>query len=366
KHPNADRLSLCKVSDGKAVLEVVCGAPNVAAGQVVAFAPPGARLPGGREIGRARIRGIESAGMICSSPELGLSGDGSGILVLPEATPLGMDAASLLGEKDLLLEVDITPNRPDCLSVYGLARELSVHAGLPLAPLDPPEPAQDAQLKTRPVEILEPDRCRRYLGREFHGLKVGPSPGWLCARLEAIGQKPINVLVDITNLVLFETGHPLHAFDSAKLRGSVRVRRAKAGESLKALDAKTYALDSEDLVIADDSGPVALAGVMGGEPTGVTQKTTACFLEAAQFTPGSVHKTSRRLGLRSESSYRFERGTSPETAELASRRASELILRLCGGKAAPLVDEYPGKVETKPISVSTASINAILGTTLTK
>ncbi|MFA6029779.1 MAG: phenylalanine--tRNA ligase subunit beta [Elusimicrobiota bacterium] len=364
KHPNADRLSLCKVSDGKETFPVVCGAPNVAAGQRVPFALPGAKLPGGLVIAKTKIRGSESMGMLCSVSELGLSGDAAGILVLGADAPVGSDAAPLLAEKDTVLEVEVTANRPDCLSIVGLARELSIH--LRKAPRVPELPAlkEDAALKTRPVEIREAALCRRYIGREFAGLRVGPSPGWLARRLEAVGQRPINALVDVTNYVLFEYGHPLHTFDAALLKGPVVVRRAKAGEGLKALDAKTYALTPEDLVIADDTGPVAIAGVMGGESTGVTAKTTACFLESAHFKPGSVRATSRRLGLRSESSYRFERGTDPETAARASARASELILRLCRGTAAPAVDAYPGRAELPAVRVTTAALDRVLGTKL--
>jgi len=363
KHPNADRLSLCKVTDGQTIFPVVCGAPNVAAGQRVAFARVGASLPGGMTIAKAKIRGEESQGMICSTAELGLGAEAAGILVLAPDAPLGADAASLLAEADEVLEVDVTANRPDCLSVLGLARELSILLGKPLKARAAPALPEDGAVKTRPVEILEPSLCGRYLGREFLGLRNGPSPGWLAARLEALGQKPINALVDITNYVLFETGHPLHVFDAARLQGGrILVRRAKAGEQLKALDGKTYALTPEELVIADEAGPTAIAGIMGGEPTGATEKTTACFLESAHFAPRSIRAASKRLGLRSESSYRFERGADPEAAALAGARAAELILKICRGKAGSAVDAYPGKQAPKPIEISAAQVNAVLGT----
>ena len=362
KHSNADKLSLCKVTDGKETFSVVCGAPNVAAGQRVAFAKIGAKLPGGFTISKAKIRGEESHGMICSTAELGLGAEAAGILVLSPEAPLGSDAASLLGEQDEALEVDVTANRPDCLCVRGLARELSILLKKPLKDMPAVQVAEDPAVSTRPVEIADPALCRRYLGREFRGLRVGPSPGWLARRLESVGQKPINALVDITNYVLFELGHPLHAFDADKLRGPIQVRRAKAGESLKALDEKVYALAPSDLVIADESGPVAIAGVMGGEPTGVTGKTVSCFLESAHFEPRSVRATSKRLGLRSDASYRFERGADIEAAELALRRASALILKLCRAKAGPAVDAYPGKASRNPIEITTETVNGILGT----
>ncbi|MBI5243187.1 MAG: phenylalanine--tRNA ligase subunit beta [Elusimicrobia bacterium] len=362
KHPNADRLSLCKVTDGKESFGVVCGAPNVAAGQRVAFARVGAKLAGGLTISKANIRGEESQGMICSTAELGLGAESAGILVLCADAPLGSDAASLLAESDESLEVDVTANRPDCLSVRGLARELSILLGRPLNDLPSPSAAEDHGVPARPVEIEDPALCRRYIGREFRGLKVGPSPGWLARRLEAVGQKPINALVDISNYVLFELGHPLHVFDSDKLKGGIRVRRAKAGESIKALDGKIYALSPADIVIADETGPVAIAGVMGGEQTGVTEKTVSCFLESAHFDPRSIRATSRRLGLRSDASYRFERGADVEAAELAGRRASQLILKLCRAKAGPAVDAYPGRSARALIEVAPAALNAILGT----
>jgi phenylalanyl-tRNA synthetase beta chain len=365
KHPNADRLSLCRVSDGARERSVVCGAPNVAAGQVVAFAPPGARLPGGWTLEPARIRGVDSEGMICSASELGLGLESDGILVLEEGARPGTDAASLLGEADDALEVDVTANRPDCLSLFGLAREICVRLGCPPKLPELPGIAEDPSSKSRPVEIEVPSLCGRYVGRELLGLRVGSSPGWLSRRLEAVGARPVNALVDATNYVLFELGHPLHAFDSKKLRGEgLRVRRARPGESLSALDSRTYALGEGDLVIADSSGPVAIAGVMGGEPTGCTANTTSCFLESAHFDPGSIRRTSRRLGLRSESSYRFERGCDAEAAEAASLRAAGLILKLCGGRAAAPFEAYPGRAEPAPICVSAGKINAVLGTSL--
>ncbi|MBI4386033.1 MAG: phenylalanine--tRNA ligase subunit beta [Elusimicrobia bacterium] len=382
KHPNADRLWLCRVTDGTSELSIVCGADNVSAGARVPVARVGARLPNGRSIERAKIRGVESQGMICSSAELGLAPSAhDGILVLPPETPVGADAASLLGETDAVLEVEITPNRPDCLSHLGLARELSIHFDVALKPLSLPAgirssaasaPAANAKpAPSRRIEIKDPDACSRYIAREFHGLRVGPSPVWLARRLESVGLRPINNLVDITNFVLFDLGHPLHAFDLDALRGdTVLVRPAKAGESLRALDGKTYALAPSDLVIADGTGPVAIAGVIGGQPTGATGKTTRALLESAHFEPASVRRTSRRLGIRTDSSYRFERGTDPEAASLASERAARLIETLCAPAdgQAPLsadpTDVRPRRRARPCIEVEPERINRILGTSL--
>ncbi|MBI4349136.1 MAG: phenylalanine--tRNA ligase subunit beta [Elusimicrobia bacterium] len=363
KHPNADRLSLCSVTTGAEKLSIVCGAKNIAVGQRVPLAVIGAKLPGGRTIERSKIRGVESQGMLCSSTELGLSGNGDGIKVLPSDTPLGQDAGSLFGESDAILEVDITSNRPDCLSHYGLARELGIYFRRPVSPFA--APAAPAAGGTCPIHIAIEDAgaCGRYIGRYFEGVKVGPSPAWMAQRLEALGLRPINALVDITNYVLLEFGHPLHVFDADKLRGRrLIVRRAKDGEKLKALDGKDYVLSAEDVVIADAERPVAIAGVMGGEETGVTAATTRALLEAAQFSAGRVRRTSQRLRLRSDSSYRFERGLAAQTAALASARAAQLIRESSlGAIESPAVDVYPQPVEPSPIVVSVERLNQVLG-----
>ncbi|MBI3550126.1 MAG: phenylalanine--tRNA ligase subunit beta [Elusimicrobia bacterium] len=360
KHPNADRLNLCSVKVGGETLSIVCGAKNVAIGARVPVARIGAKLPGGRAIGPAKIRGTESQGMICSAQELGLpNGSHEGILILPADTPIGQDAAALLGGSDHALEVEITPNRPDLLSHFGLARELSIHFGLPLN--SPAAGAVNANGASRTVGIEAKDGCGRYVGRDLTGVRVSPSPGWLAKRLEGAGLRPINSVVDVTNYVLFELGHPLHAFDADKLKGDVVVRRAKTGEKIKTLDGKEHALEAGDLVIADASGPIAIAGVIGGEATSVTDKTTKVFLEAANFDAGTVHRTARRLGIRTDSSYRFERGADPEAAAAASARAADLILQIAGGTAAEPSDAYPGRRDAAPISISAARINRILG-----
>ena len=363
KHPNADRLSLCAVFDGKEKLSVVCGAKNVAAGQKVALARLGAVLPGGHRILPAKIRGVPSQGMICSNSELGLGEDHGGIMVLAPSAQAGTDLAASMGPSDDIFELEITPNRPDCLSHLGLARELSAYLRLPLAkPAAPALPAPEGECL--PVEIQSPQACPRYLGRVFTNLKVGPSPAWLAAKLEAVGLRPICNLVDITNLILMDIGQPLHAFDLDKVEGAkIVVRFAAAGERIVALDGKDYALSPSCLAIADAKKPLAIAGVMGGLESSVTQKTSRAFLESAHFSPPVVRKSSQSLRLRSDSSYRFERGTDIAAVATGSERATKLILALCGPEArvsAPR-DAFQETARPGPIMVTAKRVNAILG-----
>ncbi|MBI4370768.1 MAG: phenylalanine--tRNA ligase subunit beta [Elusimicrobia bacterium] len=365
KHPNADKLSVCVVDDGTARWNVVCGAPNVAAGQAVAFARLGAELPGGLKIGKAKLRGVESQGMICSREELGLAKDGEGIWVLDAATAPGRDVASLLGPADDVLDVEIAPNRPDALSHRGLARELAAALGKPLKPL-PAAALAAASGAAFPVSVEDAAACPYYSARLIEGVKVGPSPAWLKSRLEAIGLKPINNVVDATNFVLHDVGQPLHAFDADKLAGNrIVVRRAKAGETLLALDHKIYPL-AGCLTIADADKSVALAGVMGGEASAVGEKTARILLEGACFAPAEVRRSSQRTRLRSESSYRFERGVDPELAAAASARAAALILQIAGGKAAQACEAAAPGERRPPIQTSAARINAILGTSFSE
>ncbi|TBR17789.1 phenylalanine--tRNA ligase subunit beta [bacterium] len=363
KHPNADRLSLCTVFDGSAEVGVVCGAPNVAAGQRIAFAKVGAVLPGDFVIKKAKIRGAASEGMICSTKELGLPSDGvDGIMVLPSGAPVGTDFASTLGPSDAVLDVEIGPNRPDCLSHVGLARELAVHFGLPLKA---PAAAAFPELGPAPlpVDVSDAEGCRRYTGRLVTGVKVGPSPEWLKKRLLDLGLRSINAAVDVTNLLLMENGQPLHVFDADKLAGGrLTVRRAAAGERLKGLDGKEHELTPEDLVIADAAGPVAVAGVVGGVPTGVTEATKNVFIECARFHPGRVRRTAKRLAARTDSSVRFERGVDPAAQAAAAKRAAGLLLELCGGTAGPLSDTAPAAPARPTVRVSAAQVNALLGT----
>jgi phenylalanyl-tRNA synthetase beta chain len=360
KHPNADKLAVCVVDDGAKTWNVVCGAPNVAAGQTIAFARIGAVLPGNFKIEGRKLRGVESQGMICSRAELGLPKDVDGIWVMGEGPALGTDVGSLLGPADDVFEVEITSNRPDCLSHRGLARELAAALDKPLKPLS--VSLVESLSKTIPVSVEDSAACPFYGGRLIEGVKVGDSPAWLKSRLESIGLRPVNNVVDITNFVLHDVGQPLHAFDADKLSGGkIIVRRAKAGEKLLALDHKEYALPEGLLVIADGEKPVALAGVMGAEPSSVTAATTRIVLEGAYFAPSEVRRSSQKTRLRSDSSYRFERGADIAAAKDAAARAAALILQLAGGAAAKAAEAAAPRAERAPIKASASRLNAILG-----
>ena len=366
-HPNADRLSLCRVDlgDGEPVA-IVCGAPNVEAGQTVAVVSPGSSLPDGTEVKRAKIRGVTSHGMICSERELGLGAEDEGILVLDSDAPPGSPLSDVIEAGETVLDIEITPNRGDCVSMLGIAREVRAHFGgaLRLPPCAPREGARPAAADVR-IEIEDGERCHRYAGRVVRGARDGPSPDWLRRKLEAADVRSISTVVDVTNLVMLEFGQPLHAFDLAKLAGGeIRVRRAASGERLCTLDGQLRELSTDDLVIADADEPIALAGVMGGAATEVTAETRDVLIEAAQFLPSSVRRTARRHGLPSESSYRFERGVDPEGVERAAARAALLIAELAGGEVSAgavvaLGDPPPG---TSEILLDPARVNRLLGT----
>ena len=333
QHPNADRLSVCQVDDGSgARRQIVCGAKNYKVGDKVPVALPGAILPGGLEIKSGKLRDVESNGMMCSGRELGIGEDHSGLLILDPALKTGTLFKEIVAP-DVIFELEITPNRPDLLSHTGLARELAALTGkvlkaTPALPEVEAEKASKAQ-----VRLDAEDACPYYTARFIRKVKVGPSPEWLQRRLTSIGLRPINNVVDITNFVLHEVGQPLHAFDADKLEGGIIVRHASQGESLVALDGNSYTLEASDLVIADKACAVAIAGVMGGAATSVTEQTTNVLLESAYFTPSNVRRTARRLALSSDSSYRFERGVDPEGVLDASTLAVKLILEIAGGTA---------------------------------
>lgn len=332
QHPNADKLSVCQVDDGSGSLrQIVCGAKNFKAGDKVPLALPGAILPGNFEIKEGKLRGVVSGGMMCSGKELGIGEDTGGLMILDASLPVGKPFKELV-KPDVIFDLEITPNRSDLLSHLGLARELSALTGLPLKG-QRDYTATSTTLETRDIQIDALEACPFYTARVIKGVKVGPSPDWLKARLESIGLRPINSIVDITNYVMFEMGQSLHCFDLAKLNGSIVVRHATEGEKILALDGNEYTLDAQDLVIADGTRPVAIAGVMGGEETGVTETTTDVLLEAAYFQPSGIRRTSRKLGLSSDSSYRFERGIDPQQVQGASELATKLILEIAGGTA---------------------------------
>ena len=366
-HPNADRLRLATVETGDGRHTVVCGAPNVAPGQKVAFARVGARLTdphtgGPMTLRAAKIRGVESAGMVCSERELGLSDEHEGILVLPEDAPVGTPLDAYLG--DTILDLAAWPNRPDLMSMLGVAWEVAALTGAAVREPDPAYPEEGgpaADLAS--VEIQDPDLCARYVAGVVEEVQVGPSPAWLQERLLAAGMRPINNVVDITNYVMLEYGQPLHAFDYDKLREhAIIVRRAREGERLTTLDGVDRTLTPEMLVIADPAGPVALAGVMGGAETEVSPATRRVLLESASFHGPAIRRTSARLGLRSEASARFEKGVSPELPPLAARRAVQLMVELCGGRAAAgLVDVYPRPREVQTVSFTQERLRRVLG-----
>ena len=378
RHPNADRLTLTTVilGDGER-MTVVCGAPNVAVGQKIAFARTGARLIDGHTgeltvLRAARIRGLESAGMVCSEKELGLSDYHEGILVLPADAPMGTPLDEYLG--DTILDLDITPNRPDCLSVLGVAREVAAltsawgggASGGGSSVREPPHtyPEEGPLIQEKvSVEIADPDLCSRYVATLIEGVKVGPSPAWMQERIVAAGMRPINNIVDITNYVMMELGQPLHAFDFERIGGGkIIVRRARPREPLTTLDGVQRRLDPEMLAIADATKPVALAGVMGGADSEVSDATTSVLLEAANFNNITIRRTSNALKMKSEASSRFDKGLSPELAAFGARRATKLIVELAGGRAAHgIVDVYPGKAPETRIEVRRSRIQQVLG-----
>jgi phenylalanyl-tRNA synthetase beta chain len=367
KHPNADRLKLATVDYGLGTQTVVCGAPNVAAGQKIAFARLGARLVDPRsgqprKLEAARIRGVVSEGMVCSEKELGLGDDHEGILVLPEDAPVGTPLQEYLG--DAVLDFSVTPNRSDCLSILGIAREVAALTGETVKEPDLSySESGEAVQGLAAVEILDSDLCPRYIGAVVTNVKVGPSPQWMQDRLARAGMRPINNIVDITNYVMLEYGQPLHAFDLATLREHrIIARRARPGEGMVTLDGVERKLDPQMLVIADAQRPVAIAGVMGGGETEVTGATTTVLLESASFVPLSIRRTASALKLRSEASHRFERGLSPELPLHGLRRAMQLFVQVAGATAARgILDVYPGRKGQQTLPLTMERVRRVLG-----
>jgi phenylalanyl-tRNA synthetase beta chain len=365
KHPNADRLTLVEVKTHQATYAVVCGATNIKEGQKVPLALVGARLPNGIEIKRSKIRGVSSEGMLCSAIELGLGQDASGIMILPDHVPLGVDPGEALGLKDTILGISITPNRPDCLYAIGIAREIAAltrqKMKYPLSSL--PNRGEEIHQKTS-VTVLDQDLCPRYVARLIEGVKIGPSPYWMRNRLEKVGIRSINNVVDVTNYIMMEYGQPLHAFDFEMLEeGRIVVRRAKEGEKFVTLDGVERTLDGEMLMICDGRKPVAIAGVMGGLNSEIREDTQRVFLESAYFSPEGNRKTSKKLGLETEAAYRFGRGIDYGGCLSAANRATQLIQELAGGRVAEgVVDVYPAPIQSKPIRLRIKKIHQILGT----
>lgn len=364
RHPDADRLRVCQVDAGSGeLLQIVCGAPNARTGLRAPTALIGAVLPGGIEIRRARLRGVESAGMLCSARELGLDDDASGLMALPDDAPTGAALSEYLGLDDALITVELTPNRGDCLSIAGVAREVAVLNRMPAAP--PPDTAADVTAPdVRPVHIEAEADCLRYAGRIVIGLDAAaPTPLWMRERLRRSGVRSLGAVVDVTNYVMLELGQPMHAFDDAKLRGGIVVRHARRGEQLTLLNREEIALAQDCLVIADESGPIAFAGIMGGLDTAVSDGTARVFLESACFTSQAVAGRGRRYKLLSDALYRFERGVDPNLQVRALERATALLLDICGGKAGPVVEsDVRLKLVAEPIRLRHDRITRLLGT----
>jgi phenylalanyl-tRNA synthetase beta chain len=367
QHPNADRLHLVTLDLGTRTETVVCGAPNVAVGAKIAYAPVGAKLIDGHTgkteiLKPAKIRGVASNGMCCSEKELGISENHEGIIILPADVAIGTPLIELLG--DAVFNLEVTPNRPDCLGMTGLAREIAATTGSPFHLPDATYAENEVAIKDKvTVEIQDPDLCPRYCASLITGIKIGESPEWMKKRLLSYGMHPINNIVDITNFVMLEYGQPLHAFDYEKIQGKgIVVRRAKSGERLTSLDGVERTLTREMLVIADKERAVAVAGIMGGANSEVTENTTSILLESASFKATSIHFTGRTLSMPSEACVRFERGISAELTLPALKRATQLMVELGGGQAVKgIIDVYPGKVDRKPIRITTAEIKRTMG-----
>ncbi|RME40705.1 MAG: phenylalanine--tRNA ligase subunit beta [Deltaproteobacteria bacterium] len=368
KHPEADRLTLCQVDTGSETVQVVCGATNHKTGDLVALAQVGSVLPGDFKIKKSKIRGQVSMGMLCSEKELGLSDESSGIMILPEGLEPGRPVFDALGLKDTRIEIGLTPNRPDCLSILGVAREVAALYGTNLRrPEIALEEAGPSVADLTSVTIEEPEHCPRYMARVVKGVTVGPSPAWLVRKLESIGQRSINNIVDITNLIMFEFGQPMHAFDFDLLRqGRIVVRLAEEGSLFTTLDGQERTLSGTDLVICDGEGPVALAGIMGGENSEINDRTRNILLESACFKPTTVRRTAKRLGIHSESSHRFERGTDINMVPYALDMAAKLVAELAGGEiASGAVDAYPTPFVPQRVELRIERCRQILGLPLT-
>lgn len=361
-HPDADKLQVCQVSNGQDSFQIVCGAANARVGIKVPMAMVGAVLPGNFKIKKAKLRGVESFGMLCAEQELGMAEHSEGLFELPGDAPLGEDVRSYLNLDDKLIELGLTPNRADCLSIRGVAREVAVLNNMAFA-----EPAQaacevevDDQLK---VDIEAPEHCARYIGRVVRGVDMSvESPLWLQERLRRCGSRSIDPVVDVTNLVMLELGQPMHAFDLEAISGGVRVRTSRPGESLELLDGQTIELKDDSLLIADEEKALALAGIMGGQCSAVSAATNDLFLESAFFTPEKLAGRARSYGLHTDASHRFERGVDYDLAQRAIERATALIVEICGGKAGPLTEATSDSLPTRsPVSLREARIEKMLG-----
>ncbi|MFZ2853989.1 MAG: phenylalanine--tRNA ligase subunit beta [Rhodocyclaceae bacterium] len=366
KHPDADRLNVCSVDIGRGMpQQIVCGAPNVAVGLKVPCALPGAELPGNFVIKVAKVRGIESSGMLCSAKELGIADEASGLLLLSPDATVGEDIRRTLDLDDRLLTLKLTPNRADCLSVSGVAREVAALTGVPASyPVIADVPATIAA--RRDVVLDAPEACPRYCGRVIAGVNAkAATPDWMKRRLERSGLRPISALVDVTNYVMLELGQPLHAFDNTKLAGAVHVRMASTGEKILLLNEQTLELQEDVLLIADDQRPLAMGGIMGGEESGITLETSEMFLESAFFAPKAIAGRARRYGFVSDASHRFERGVDFGGTRRALERATQLIIEICGGQAGPVSEASAALPLRQPVRLRPARVAKVLGVVFT-
>ncbi|MFC6490776.1 phenylalanine--tRNA ligase subunit beta, partial [Nitratireductor sp. GCM10026969] len=362
KHPDADRLKVLTVDAGSgAPVQVVCGAPNARAGLIGAFAAPGTYIPGiDTTLSVGKIRGVESRGMMCSERELQLSDEHTGIIDLPEDAPVGEPFAHWARLDDPVIEIGLTPNRPDCTGVYGIARDLAA-AGLGTLKSGAVTPVEGSGACPVKVRIEAPDLCHGFALRRVAGVRNGPSPKWMQQRLMAIGLRPINALVDITNYITFDRGRPLHVFDAAKVAGNLTVRRARHGETVLALDEREYTLTPEMCVIADEKGVESIAGIMGGERSGCDENTTDVLIESALWEPANIARTGRDLGIVTDARYRFERGADPEFMVGGMELATRLVLEICGGEASePRIEGYQGHTP-KTVSFPPAEVRRLTG-----
>lgn len=366
KHPDADRLNVCKVDLGNGnIQQIVCGAPNVASGLKVPCAQPGALLPGDFKIKVAKVRGVESSGMLCSAKELGISEEASGLLILPESAPVGTNLREYLDLDDTLLTLKLTPNRADCLSLTGIAREVAALTGAPLSPVDV-KPSTVTGTLTRAVTLEAPEACPLYCGRIISNVNAkAPTPDWMKRRLERSGLRSISALVDITNYVLLEMGQPLHAFDNKLLNGTIRARFAAAGEKLELLNDQIAELSEDILVIADDERALAMAGIMGGKYSSISLETTEVFMESAYFAPKAVAGRARRYSFSTDSSHRFERGVDFGNTINALERATELVLEICGGEACPVTTAASSLPARPAVLLRPSRVAKVLGISFT-
>jgi phenylalanyl-tRNA synthetase beta chain len=361
KHPDAEKLNVCRVASGREELQIVCGAPNVRAGMKAPLALIGAKLPGGMEIKKAKLRGVESSGMLCSARELALSEDTAGLMDLPQDLRVGDDLSHALGLDDTILEINLTPNRGDCMSVAGVAREVAAirrvaKQGPQMGSITP------TIADTFPVRIEATGACPKFAGRVIRGVRAGAqSPGWMQERLTRAGVRPISAVVDVTNYVMIELGQPMHAYDLQKLQGAIVVRFARTGETPTLLDGQTIKLADDIAVIADEREVLGIAGVMGGEHSGIGDETSDVFLEVAYFDPDTIAGRGRRFGLITDASQRFERGVDPQLQERAIERATQLLLECAGGQAGPTVVSGQGTTQRAPVKLRHERVQHVLG-----